>query len=289
MNEKLQYASMLEIPVNSCNITYTPEKKRKVKRKKPRADEDVKKELLDKVNGAGDNAERAADNSAMNETVSETAAGAVNAAVAVNDSLSGSLSDRTENAAVYTEERAGKAKRRKIRVKFNAITVQLAIIGVLIAAIFATNAVFKNSAINTFMRSIFSADDKTAQVQTDGRTYGEFKPVISFAGAETPVIEDGVMTVAGKGSVYTPYDGTVSKVTVDGAGKYSLEIAHSDNFKSVISGLDYAYAETGDKVFGNIPVGYAGDEGVKLCFLGADDALITDYTLDGNAVVWKAA
>lgn len=284
MNEKLQYASMLEIPVNSCNITSAPLKKRKVRRKKTRADEDVKKELLDKVNGVENNAEGTADNSAMRETVSE-AAGAVNAAVAINDSAN----DRTENPAVYTQERAGKAKKRKMRVKFSAVTVQLAIIGVLVAAIIATNAMFKNSAINTFMRSIFSASDKTAQVQTDARTYGEFKPVISFAGAETPVIEDGVMTVAGKGSVYTPYDGTVSKITVDGAGRYSLEIAHSDNFKSVISGLDYAYAETGDKVFGNIPVGYAGDEGVKLCFLGADDALITDYTLDGNAVVWKAA
>ena len=80
MNEKLQYASMLEIPVNSCNITSAPLKKRKVRRKKTRADEDVNKELLDKVNGAENNAEGAADNSAMRETVSE-AAGAVNAAV----------------------------------------------------------------------------------------------------------------------------------------------------------------------------------------------------------------
>ena len=28
MNEKLQYAEMLEIPVNTCNITYQPTKKR---------------------------------------------------------------------------------------------------------------------------------------------------------------------------------------------------------------------------------------------------------------------
>ena len=50
MNEKLQYASMLEIPVSTCNVTYKPTKKRRFGRKKSAATEDVKKELLKKVN-----------------------------------------------------------------------------------------------------------------------------------------------------------------------------------------------------------------------------------------------
>ena len=56
----------------------------------------------------------------------------------------------------------------------------------------------------------------------------------------------------------------------------------------MISGLDHAYAEINDQVFGNIPVGYAGESGIEMCFLGSDGAVITDYTLEGNAVVWKA-
>ena len=36
MNEKLQYATMLEIPVNTCNVTYTPIKRKKKSKKRKR-------------------------------------------------------------------------------------------------------------------------------------------------------------------------------------------------------------------------------------------------------------
>lgn len=36
MNEETIYSEMLEIPVNTCNITYTAQTKRKRKRKKRR-------------------------------------------------------------------------------------------------------------------------------------------------------------------------------------------------------------------------------------------------------------
>ena len=49
MNEKLQYAEMLEIPVNTCNITYKPPKKRKAQRKTVDGDK-VKAELMEKIN-----------------------------------------------------------------------------------------------------------------------------------------------------------------------------------------------------------------------------------------------
>ena len=34
MNEKLQYATMLEIPVSTCNVTFQPTKKKRAKTKK---------------------------------------------------------------------------------------------------------------------------------------------------------------------------------------------------------------------------------------------------------------
>ena len=50
MNEKLQYATMLEIPVNTCNVTFQPTKKRKTRRKKDVNPEAVKQQLMNKIN-----------------------------------------------------------------------------------------------------------------------------------------------------------------------------------------------------------------------------------------------
>ena len=49
MDKKLQYATMLEIPVNTCSITFKEEKKRWFRRKK-KPHEQIKQELVDKVN-----------------------------------------------------------------------------------------------------------------------------------------------------------------------------------------------------------------------------------------------
>lgn len=262
MNEKLQYATMLDIPVNSCSITRAPQKKRKSKTKKSRSDEEIKKELLDKVNAVSENQE-----------------------VTTEESLKAfEPADNDDTSAPQSKSE------RKRGFKFTVVTVQLILIGALVAAIFLTNAFYENSGINAFMRSVFTAESTAeGQTETDSREYGEFKPVIAYGGSGSPVIDEGVMTIEGKGSAYTPYDGTVTKITVDGAGKYSLEISHSDKFKSVISGLDYAYAEIGDSVFSNIPVGYSGESGIKMCFLDGNGTVITGYSLEGSTVVWKEA
>ena len=281
MNEKLQYASMLDMPVNSCNISYTPLKRRKAKSKKLRASDDVKKRLLDKVNSAVVRQMEVDDASQIaTEILDERETSAVPATDAVQLSAS-------ESAVVEDLSVSGVKKQRKH--KFTVVTAQLLIIGALIVTIFLTNAFYKNSGINVFLNSVFSTSAQKEQSKTDSRNYEQFKPVIAINGENAPVIENGVMSVAGKGSVYSPYDGTVTKVTVDGAGKYSLEVSHSDNFKTVLSGLDYAYAEINDKIYGNIPVGFVGESGVKICFLGENDAVITDYSLDGNTVVWEEA
>ena len=48
MNEKLEYAEMLEIPVNTCNITYKPSKNKN--KKKLVKLEEAKEKLLKKIN-----------------------------------------------------------------------------------------------------------------------------------------------------------------------------------------------------------------------------------------------
>ena len=68
-----------------------------------------------------------------------------------------------------------------------------------------------------------------------------------------------------------------------------FEITHSTKFKTVISGIDYAYQELGSVVYGNIPLGYSLGENVELCFYGEDGQLITSYTVDNDTdtVIWE--
>lgn len=265
MNEKLQYATMLEIPVNTCNITYKPVRKKRSRRKKADNPEEVKRELLQKVNSA-----------AETETFAEQAPAAE---VAEGPSYAVSPAIHTDVPVMPREE-----SKKKRGFTFSAVTLELVIIGVLLAIIFLTNAFYPQSGINTFIKSVFGSEQTEELV--DNRLYGEFTPVVAYDSEQAPVIENGMMTIAAQGSVYSPCDGKVAAITADGEGKYTMEIAHSENFKSVIMGLDYAYAAVGDTVYGNIPVGYVAEEGFKMCFMGADGAIITGYQVTDNTVVW---
>ena len=114
-------------------------------------------------------------------------------------------------------------------------------------------------------------------------TYHAFSPVINFNCDMT--MDNGVITCSFSGSVYAPADGTVASVVQEENGTYTVNIAHSAVFSSTLSGLSYAYLGAGDKVYGNIPVGYVTDGGFTACF-NSENAVITDYTLKDNAVLW---
>ncbi len=172
------------------------------------------------------------------------------------------------------------------KFKVSVIGVQLVAIGILVATIFLTNALVPNSGLNVFFRSVFGGGATTVTAKVDDRTYADFKPVIPVASTEGLSVKDGVMTLSLSGSVYSPCDGKVSSLTFnEETGKYDLTITHSENFKTVFSGIDYAYTEVGGAVFSNIPVGYI-KEGATMCFCGENGKVITDYTLKDNAVQW---
>ena len=132
------------------------------------------------------------------------------------------------------------------------------------------------------MKSVFGSGSSQAVV--DEREFDEFSPVIMTAGSVE--LNEGVITFGGKGSVYAPCDGTVSSVVVAENGLYTIEITHSENFKTIFSGLEFAYAGQGDSVFGNIPVGYMDGDGATMCFTDGSGAIISDYQLIDNSVVW---
>ncbi len=258
MNEKLQYASMLEIPVNTCNVTFKPAKKKRLKKKRDNVSpEQVKELLLEKVNSVE----------------------AENAAPIVEDEPVLPVStEEFSTASVKTQPK------KKKKFGFSVIAVELALIGVLTATIFLTNFLYEDSAINAFMKSVFGTSAKT---ETVVKNYNDYAPVMSFGVSSDFTVENGYLNYGGSGSVYSPLDGEVVSVTKTESGLYDMEIKISDNFISVFSGLKYAYANIGDKVFGNIPVGYVEAESLKMCFKSGDGNLITGYSVENGAVIWE--
>lgn len=261
MNEKLQYAKMLDIPVTST-VTYKPPKKRLFKRRKK--DEDVKKQLLDKINGETGEPQ-----------ITEEAAAAENSEVAENVLLETSETETACEEATSTVRIA--EKKAKKRGKFGIIGVQLCVIGALVLGIFLTDAFMADSGINTFIKGVFGGEKATV------KNYDDFKPVLSSG---TVNVNEGVITISGKNSIYAPCDGTVAAISKDENGTYTVEVKHSDNFKTLLTGLDMIYVEDGQTVFGNIPLGYVNGGNAKLCFFDGDGRMLNDFSVDGNAVIW---
>jgi hypothetical protein len=258
MNEKLSYASMLEIPVQSCNITYKTVKKR-TKKKKVNPEE-VKDQLLNKINTEQENKSKSVivqTEVMMGEEQKEQTPPVV---------------EQSESVSITCE------KKEKKPFKMSAITIQLVIIGILLATIFITNSIFPNSGLNVFMRGVFGSEVVT---QTDQRDYSDFSPTINH----NATINNGVITMAGQGSVYTSLDGEVTSITQEEDGSYTLEIAHNPNFKSVFGGLTYVYSSVGDSVYKTLPIGYS-ESTLSLCFKNTENAIISNFEFQNGVVVW---
>ncbi len=263
MNEKLQYATMLEIPVNTCNVTYTPIKKKKKSKKKTVNHESVKEELLNKINSDLD------EQNALNFSDD-------------NPQVYQEITDETQDY----QESENIEKPSKGKFKFTVIGAELCVIGALIATIFLTNAFYPNSGINVFMREVFG-NNNSQTVTIDERLYSEFAPVITLSDGTTCSAESGVISISGTGSVYAPVSGKVSSISQDENGKFNIEVLHSENFKTLITGVDFAYVGLDDDVYYNIPVGYTDTGEVEMCFTGENGASIVDYEILDNSVVWS--
>lgn len=254
---------MLEIPVNTTSISYKPIKKRRRSKKHAENLDAVKEELMQKVNAEVET-----------EPAEENAGASENAL----QSLPETAPQIEPNAEEYASAQVHK-KNKRSGLRFSALTVEIIAAFALIATIFLTNAFYEDSAINAFMRKVFSPS--IAETLRE-KTYTDFTPVMNFNGEIS--LEEGVISLTGSGSVYAAADGEISSVIREEDGTYTMSIAHSGLFSSRISGLSYAYLGEGDKVYGNIPVGYVKG-GFTMCF-NAGDAVITDYMIEDGAVLW---
>lgn len=271
MDKKLQYATMLEIPANTCSITFKEEKKRWFRRKK-KPHEQIKQELVDKVNAEiTENTVEPIEsqNLSTEEEVATT-------------QLENEFPLENEEESLAPESTAIVSVAPKKKRKISIIGVQLAIIGVLIATIFLTNALYIDSGINVFLRSVLNFN-QTESVDT--REFDDFAPVISLDNNSSMTISDGVMTLSGKGSIYSPCDGVVSMCQQEEDGTYTIEITHGTNFKSLLKGLNYAYAGLNQSIYHNIPVGFVL-ESATMCFVDSTNQIIANYQVVDDAVIW---
>ncbi len=241
MNDKLKYAEMLEIPLNTCNITFNKTKPKKAK--KVNSDR-VKEEVISKVNE---------DN---NEIIK-------------NEDLD------------FSTANVNNDKKQKKPFKLSVVKVETVIICLLLATICLTSIFIPTSGINSF----FNKRSKEVAV-VDNRTFSDFSPVFDFS-KEEATFTGGVVTVKKQGSIYAPCDGKVSSVTKGDDNLYTIEVAHSENFKTVISGLEYAYTEVGNTVYKTIPIGYVKDKEISVFFKDGENIIVTDDVISTCMTAWS--
>lgn len=282
MNEKQSYAKMLEIPVSTTNITYKPSKKRK----KKATLEKVKETLLAKINAKTEKDELSPVLEVDKQVEQETTAVVEEKTVEQTEEVA--VTEEELNGAVELEENSGETSAesdvsittvKKKKFKLDIVSVQVAVIVVLIGFIALSSYFVKDSGINVFLSHVFG----TSQTQ-EIKDYSDFSPEIF--GSVNVTLNDGVMTMHGEGSIYSPCEGVVSAVEVGQDGKYNLTVTHSETFVTTISGLDYAYCEVGTTVYKKIPLGFSEGDRVSVCFF-SEGELLQDYILDGSNVVWQ--
>ena len=252
MNQELDYAEMLEIPVSTVNVVKKKSIFRnKFKKAQPQPQEENLKELVV---------------DSVNERVG---------AFTYTEDLS-------EPPAIE-EVRPVRAKSDK---GSKIIITELVAVCVLAVAIFLTNVFMPTSVINTFISSL-----ATRQPDAVEPTYSELKlsPVVSeLSDADVTMTDSGVICFTAKSSVYPVCSGTVSSITQND-GLYTVQIKHTSSFSSVITGLSDVYAAAGTKVQSNIPFAYSnGDNEVRVSMYDGD-TLLNCYSLSDNEVpVWNS-
>ena len=255
MNEELDYAEMLEIPVETVTINRREHKKRR------RGAEDLGEQLVEQVN------DRMQSDTAEEEPAQEA-------------------DDPAFAESKPIEREAKPAKRKRAGIGRKILIGELVAVCALCAVIFFTNIFMTNSAINTFVRGLFQGSAETA----DKRTYSDFKlssVVNETTEAELTVSETGVLSFTAKCSVYSPAIGTVAAVNGSAEEGYTVSVRHSDSFSTVIGGLDTVYLAAGDSVYGNIPLGYSDGEGAVTVMMYSGDQLLNCYSVGENGLSWS--
>ena len=319
MNEEIEYAEMLEIPVSTVNVVRKTQRRRKQKNAETlenqsnippfqaSQNEPLKNSVIAQVN------ERlTADVAAAPEQLaidSELLAESANSEGRLEfdpiperidtvrlystDELGGFFDDelKPQDYSLDNENEGGryamKSKSKLAKGIRITLGVEFAAACVLCGAIFLTNVFMPGSAINTFFRSIHSAN---AATQSDTRTYSDFtlSPVVSeLSDAALTLSPAGILSFTDACCVYPAANGKVADVTKTANGTYTVKVAHSSTFSGIISGLDYVYYAVGEDVKANVPIGYTDGEDEVQVTMYSNGALLNCFQLtEENCLAW---
>lgn len=300
MNEEIEYAEMLEIPVSTVNVV---RKKQKNKRKTPLYPNepktpDLKDSVIAQVNDKlfeSDEEKITAEAELFAESVNSggelrfddvperidtVRLYGENERPYFEDMPQDFLDGETDEIHTYPRENPLDKKLRKI------LGAEFALACALCGGIFLTNVFMPGSAINTFFRSL----GKTEEQPTDTRAYTEFTlsgVVNDYTDVEMHLTDTGVLTFQTECCVYPTADGTVSEVTLTDEGVYTLKIAHSASFTAVIEGLDQVYYAVGEEVKSNVPVGYTDGETQVQYTMYSNGTLLNCFQItEENCLAW---
>ena len=251
MEQELDYAEMLEIPVNTVNVVKKKGLnlfKRRTEKEQPQ-EEDLKDMVVENVN------ER------------------MGAYVYAED-----VSDPPVEEKKKRFDWLNKDKGTIVLISELAAACALAV------AIFLTNLFMPSSLINTFVGALGSGAPAAEPAYTD---FTLTSVVSDFSDAEITVAENGVLSFTAEGAVYPVCKGKISSVT-EKDGKYTVQIAHTSTFSSVITGLTQVYSANGTEVAANLPFGYSDGSGEVQVSMYDGETLLNCYKLSGEVPVWNS-
>ncbi len=311
MNEEIEYAEMLEIPVSTVNVIEKPRKKRRNSAKNralpPPAENDkadLKDSLIAQIN---DKVAPPETDAPTPEQPSESLINYETPEVRA-DSLESEYSDRIDTVRLLSA--AGKKKRRlahqseanvsigetqneapvyemngRSRAARIVLGTEFALACALSATIFLTNVFMPNSGINAF----FNGLNKT-EAKGDSRTYADFtlsSVVSTLSETELALSDAGVLSFTDECMVYPAADGKIAEVAVAEDGTYIVKISHSDSFTGVFEGLNQVYYAVGDDVKAKVPMGFSkGEREVQVTMYSEGELLNCFQMTEEGCLAW---
>ena len=255
MNEEIEYAEMLEIPVSTVNIV-----RNRKKQKYAPTNEILKERTISHINETAELDEPSA-----------------RFEIPPQPETNG-METPYQNPDFFS------AESKKSRIQTLILKAEFGVACALCTGIFLTNVWLPNSAVNTFFRSL------VPEKQTvDERNYTDFtlSSVVGTDGAEMTLSPTGILSFTQEGCVYPTADGTIASVRQDENGKFTIEIAHTNSFSGIIDGLDFVYYEVGQTVKHNVPVGYSeGENEVQVTLYSNGNLLNCFAVTEDNALQW---
>ncbi len=311
MNEEIEYAEMLEVPVSTVEVT------RKTRRRKKRDKEydaaplpPLKEDLIAQINNRVQEAPAQEPETPQITADANLFTEAVNSEGQIDFETLDRIDtiplfstpkkrrwwkrprlspkdfalDETENEGTMYELNMENASSRAAKI---TLTAEFALACAFCAGIFLTNVFMPNSAINTFFRAM---SEPIPSAKVDDRTYADFtlSPVVSvLSDAELSLSSTGILSFTDACCVYPSADGKIAQVEHTGENGYVVKIEYSDSFTSVISGLSDVYYNVGDQAFANIPVGYTDGTGEVQMTMYSNGELLNCFELtEENCLAW---